>query len=233
MVNFTDLTYNFDLPIMQVLQGSDSLFMDRFIFVLSTAATWIPLYMSLIYLVIRNNETMKQIAIIIFFAFLTFGISDYVVDVLVKPNFMRFRPSRDPYLMYTINIVNGYRGGNYGFFSAHASNTMSIALFFSLVVRSRLLSFALISWSLINCYTRIYLGVHYPSDVLVGIAWGCIVGLITYSLYIYTEKRNGITRNYISDQYTSKGYASQDIYIVLTVMLLTFFYALFRSIFEI
>jgi undecaprenyl-diphosphatase len=230
MIDFSSLTYNFDLPIMQVLQGSDSLFWDRFILVLTSAATWIPFYLALIYLVIRNNETVKQTALVVGFAIFTVALSDCVVDILVKPWFMRYRPSNDPILRYTIDIVSGHRGGAYGFFSAHASNTMSVALFFCMVVKSRLLSTALIIWSLVNCYTRIYLGLHYPSDVLVGIVWGCVVAFISYGTYNCIKKRIAIKANYISNQYTTEGYSYQDIYLVLTVMVVILFYALFRSV---
>ena len=82
-----------------------------------------------------------------------------------------------------VDTVDGYRGGNYGFFSAHASNTFSIALFFSLLFRQRLFTVFAVAWSLTNCWTRLYLGVHYPGDILVGLMWGALVGFGIYKLY--------------------------------------------------
>ncbi len=232
MADFKQLTYSFDLPIMSVLQGSDSVFLDWFVRTLTAPATWIPLYAALIYMVIKNNDTIKKMALVICFALLCFAICDFVVDVLAKPYFMRFRPTRDGMLKYTIDVVGSYRGGKYGFFSAHAANTMSIAIFFSMLIKNRLMTIGMISWSLLNCYTRIYLGVHYPSDVLVGIAWGCIVGFSVYSLYAYVMKKLYPKAHLISDKFTSSGYALRDIYIVNIVLLTLVLYAMFRALFS-
>lgn len=232
-MDFHSITYYFDLPIMQVLQGSDSLFMDRFIYTLTQPWPWIPLYLMLILMVIKNNATLKQILLILGFAILTVSIADLVVNELVKPYFMRWRPTRDPVLKYTIDVFQNYRSGKYGFFSAHAANTMSVAMFFCLLVRSRLFTIAMISWSLLNGYTRIYLGVHYPSDVCVGFLWGALVASVSYCCFNYFNRKITPDKNFISTHYTSTGYAYRDIYNVILTLLLICIFALFRALFPI
>lgn len=120
-MDFNQLTYNFDLPIMHLLQGSDSLFMDRFIYTLTQPWPWIPLYLLLILMIIKNNATLKQILLIITFALIAVGIADIIANEIVKPYFMRWRPTRDPVLKYTIDAFQNYRGGKYGFFSDRKS----------------------------------------------------------------------------------------------------------------
>jgi undecaprenyl-diphosphatase len=152
-----------------------------------------------------------------------------VDDGLVKPLVARWRPTHDPVIGWQVDVVNGYRGGNYGFFSAHASNTFSIAVFFSLLVRSRLLSVSLILWSLVNCWTRLYLGVHFPGDILVGLLWGAAVGVGVYFLYSYCFRRYIGRTGFISAKYTMSGYRREDINIVISVLVFTFIYALLRA----
>ena len=147
----------------------------------------------------------------------------------MKPLVARLRPTHDPEIGLLVDVVDGYRGGQYGFFSAHAANTFSIAIFFSLLVRSNILSLMLILWSLTNAWTRIYLGVHYPGDILCGLLWGGIVGLFIYWIYNYISIRIKETNSYVSSQYTVTGYQHSDVDIVLIVMFLSLIYCLFRG----
>ena len=204
--NKVDLSFlqNIDRLVLDFFNGSDSLFLDGVAMTFTSGLTWTPLYVALIYLVIKNNENMSQIFLIIGCAlgciFLADGLSDYIVKPLVG----RWRPTNDPVIKYTIDVVNNYRENSFGFFSAHAANTMSLAVFLCLLVRNKVFTFALVTWSLLNCWTRLYLGVHYPSDILVGLVWGVIVGIAMY--------------------YTSTGYSHDDIDIVMFVMCLVLAY---------
>jgi undecaprenyl-diphosphatase len=213
--NILDKLIYFDQQLLLWFNGSDSLFVDRLAVVLTSGLTWIPLYLALFYLVVRNNETMLQIALVMGCSLLCLLLADGMADGIVKPLVGRWRPSNDPYFKYVVEVVGNHRDTNYGFFSAHAANTMSIATFFSLLVRNRLFNFALIVWSLINCWTRMYLGLHYPSDILCGLAWGVASGMICYFVFHQFYYKVSPKINYISSQYTSTGYANVDIDIVM------------------
>lgn len=220
-----------DREILAFFNGSASLFVDNLAVVLTSGLTWIPLYISLLYIVIKNNETMKQIMLVIGCVFLCVVLSDGVADFIVKPLVGRLRPSNDPLVMCTVDVVNGMRSAQYSFFSAHASNTFCIAMFFSLLVRKKSFVVSMVTWSLVNCWTRMYLGLHYPSDIIVGLLWGGIVGSVVYLIYIKSYLRMYPDFNYISSQYTSTGYNRIDVDAVLLVLTLTLLYAIMRALF--
>jgi undecaprenyl-diphosphatase len=219
----------FDKQLLLAVNGSDSLFLDGFVMTLTTAATWIPLYLSLFYLVLKSNDTVQKILLIVGCAGLCVLLAGSVDDLFVKPTVARWRPTHDPEIGALVDVVNGYRGGNYGFFSAHACNTFSIAIFFSLLVRSRVLTCSLVGWSLVNCWTRLYLGVHYPGDILVGLLWGGLVGTFVWYLHSKISKRLKSGSHYVSAHYTSTGYQHIDIDVVVCVLAFTVVYAILRA----
>jgi len=224
-----DALIQFDKQLLLLVNGSQSLYFDGLVKILTTAATWIPLYVSLFYMVLKNNDSMQKILLIVACAGLCVFFAGSLDDMIVKPMVARWRPTHDPQIGVLVDVVNGYRGGNFGFFSAHASNTFSIAVFISLLVRSRVLTIALVGWSLVNCWTRMYLGVHYPGDILVGLLWGGTVGTLLYLLYYRINRRLSTGMTFISSQYTTTGYQQREIDIVICVLLFTLIYALIRA----
>lgn len=219
----------FDKELLLMVNGSESLFVDGLALTLTSAVTWIPLYISLFYVVLRNNESMRQIFLILGCAALCVVLAGTIDDSIVKPYVARPRPTHDVQIGMLVDIVDGYRGGPYGFFSAHAANTFSIAVFFSLLIRNNALSAMLVLWSLINCWTRMYLGVHYPGDILCGLLWGGMVGAFVYYIYCVINRRLSTGMKFISSQYTPTGYQCEDAHVVICVLCFTFVYALIRA----
>ena len=213
----------FDQELLLKLNGSDSLFWDGFMWIATNIRTWIPMAIVLLYVIFKNNKIKESLLILVLLAIVV-TLTDQISSGLCKPYFARFRPTQDPQLMYMIDIVNGYRGGMYGFTSSHAANTFGVAVFVSLIIRSWSLAGSLFVWASLNAISRIYLGVHYPGDIFFGILTGVGVGILVYFLYNYIQKMLLIPTKYISNQYTSNGYLKTDVYLIHTILFLTFFY---------
>ena len=220
-----------DRDLLLWFNGSDSLFLDGLVKTLTTAATWIPLYVSLFYLVLKNNDNFQKVLLIVACAGLCVFIAGSLNDMMVKPWVARWRPSHDEAIGYVVDVVNDYRGGSYGFFSSHAANTFSLAVFFSLLVRSRALTVALVAWSLVNCWTRMYLGVHFPGDILCGLLWGGVVGTAVWYVHRLLLKKLSPALKFISSQYTSTGYLLTNVDVVISVLAMTLIYAILRASF--
>ena len=219
-----------DMQVLSIFNGSDNIMLDQMVQILTSGLTWIPLYVMLFFVVMRNNETMGQIALVVGSAIFCVLFADGLVDGIIKQLAERWRPSNDPTFKYMVQVVDDIRLKGYSFCSAHAANTMSLAVFFSLLIRSKLLTITLVIWSLINCWTRLYLGVHYPSDILCGMIIGIIVGILVYLLYYKIYLRISPKINYISNQYTSTGYDHDDIDKAIVILMLTLVYVVTRSV---
>ncbi len=223
------MTGNIDLAILQMINGSESSFLDGLMVTLTSGFTWIPLYIALLYLVISNNDNMTKIMLIILCGIGCVVFSGGICDFIIKPMIGRIRPINDDMLDGIIYTVGDMSNKDFSFFSSHAANTTSLTMFFALLVRNRKFTVAMTVWTLINCYTRLYLGMHYPFDVLVGIAWGALVGLLLYFVYLRVYDRMFPDVEFISTQYTSKGYTIITIDIVLLTMSVLYLYAILRS----
>lgn len=173
---FMELNSNFRHP-----------FLDQLMMFFSTTYAWIPLHLLLLYLLIRNFR--KQTWVWLVAIALTILLADQITSSLMKPFFERLRPSHEPSIADQVNIVNQYRGGRFGFASSHAANTFGIATLMWLVLKMyRPWIGFIFLWALLVGYTRIYLGVHYPGDIVVGFAIGFFCALVAYYLCLYLKK---------------------------------------------
>jgi Membrane-associated phospholipid phosphatase len=165
-----------DSQILLYLNSLNSPYLDKVMWFISERNTWIPLYLVLLGIVIYKFK--KQSWIILLGVIVLIVLSDQISSGIIKPLVERLRPSHDPVISNQIHIVNNYRGGLYGFISSHAANTFAIAVFLALLFKRKVFTISILIWASIVSFSRIYLGVHYPGDVLCGAILGTGLGFL-------------------------------------------------------
>ena len=199
-----------DKQVMLALNGSDSLYMDGVMKIFTTTSVWIPVAAVLLFIVLKNNTPRGSLLTVLAVA-LTILACDQISSGLIKPIVARLRPSHDPSFMHLIDTFNGYRSGSYSFTSSHACNSFGIFTIIALIIRNRALSFSLLLWACINSFSRIYLGVHYPGDILCGAIVGTVIGSIIFLIYHIVKKKIDYTSVRITSNYTRTGYLVDDV----------------------
>ena len=210
-----------DKRIMLVLNGSDSLYMDGVMKIYTTSVVWIPVALILLFIIFKNN-TLRGSILALLALVLTILACDQVSSHLIKPLVGRLRPSHDPTIMHLIDTFNGYRSGSYSFTSSHACNSFGLFTIISLIIRNRTLSLSLFVWAAINSFSRIYLGVHYPGDILCGAVLGTVIASLIYRIYRIVSKKVEYSSMRITSNYTSSGYLVDDVYLMLAAIYATF-----------
>ena len=210
-----------DRRMLLALNGSDSLFLDGVMKIYTTTVVWVPVALVLLFIVLKNNTPRTALLTVIAVA-LVIVATDQVSSHLIKPLVGRLRPCNDPAIMHLIDTANGYRSGGYSFTSSHACNSFGIFAIVSLIIRHRGLSLTLLLWAIINSFSRIYLGVHYPGDILCGALLGAAIGLLIYLVYSFIHKRVEKTSVRITANYTQSGYLTSDAQLMVASLYATF-----------
>jgi undecaprenyl-diphosphatase len=146
----------------------------------------IPLYVALLFLLYKKLGVKHTLLIVVLVAVMI-ACTDQLANLFKKVLFLRPRPCHDTELLEVMRLVKSYCGGKYGYFSGHASSSMALAVFLGNILKPHVkyMSMFLIIWALFVGYSRIYIGVHYPGDVLTGFVFGTAIALIMLKLYKY------------------------------------------------
>lgn len=176
----------FERPAFFMLNGSNSSFLDNLMWLYSGKLVWLPLA-AFILLVICYKKNWKEVLFVLLAITLVITLCDQFASHVCKPIFTRFRPTHHPDFMDEVKVVFGYRGGKYGFISSHAANAFGFAMYISLLFKFKPLTWCIFVWAAITAYTRIYLGVHFISDIVPGALAGLFFGYVVYKLYLYAR----------------------------------------------
>jgi undecaprenyl-diphosphatase len=175
-----------DQQLFLFINSLNSPFFDHVMNTMSGRIIWFPLYLAI--LIFLGVKYKRKFLIILLFIILAATLSDQV-SVLFKNLVHRLRPCHEPSLEGLVHLVNGECGGIYSFVSSHATNSFDVALLSLLFIKRRWYTISIILWATIISYSRIYLGVHYPGDVICGSLLGAFIGWSIYRLYVLTDNK--------------------------------------------
>lgn len=185
-----DTLNQYDHDLMLWLNYDGGAFLDNFWFAVTSIPSWIPLYVVILAVLFHESErnhSWKQAVSIVIFTVLIILVADQLTSGLIKPWVQRPRPSHQEGIMEYLHYVRDYRGGAYGFCSSHAANSFALCTWISLLFRRHHLWCTMIAFALLNCYSRIYVGVHYPGDIIVGSLIGILCGWLGFLGYYRTS----------------------------------------------
>lgn len=186
----TELLTSIDNSVFLFFNGFHSPFFDRFWMLFTGRFIWIPMYASLLFMMFKAFKP-KMIAVYVLAMTLAIVLTDQTCATFIRPIVERLRPANPENPISTLtHIVDGYRGGMYGFPSCHAANSFALATFMALLFPRRRFVLFIFLWATLNSYSRLYLGVHYPGDLFVGACIGSLFGFLCYRVAQLFDKEH-------------------------------------------
>mgnify|MGYP001263671940 CR=1 FL=1 len=183
-----ELLDKWDKTIMLYLNALHHPGLDNVMIFLSDKYVWIPLYLLIIGIIIKSYGKKSVIVILLIIAVV--GAADFTTSSILKPIVKRERPCHNPEISTSLYVPVGC-GGKYGFVSSHSANTFALATILLLITRKKVW-YLLYLWAALVAFSRIYLGVHYPGDIVCGALIGILLALLFYQIFrkLNTEKNN-------------------------------------------
>ncbi|MBO7608713.1 MAG: phosphatase PAP2 family protein [Muribaculaceae bacterium] len=219
MITYLD---NIDQQVTMAINGFHVAYMDKAMWMLTSVFSWVLMLIAFLW-ILRDKGWRSALVAVVAVA-LTIVFIDQLTSGFIKPTVARLRPSHNPALAATIHLVNGYQGGMFGFVSGHAANSFGVAMIMGLMLRHRPAIIAMIIWAILQCYSRMYLGVHYLGDILCGTVLGLLVAWLVYWLLRFLYRKfsafpafPAFTRN------DGKMIASSVVVTILTIFILAIF----------
>lgn len=174
---------NWDIHASLFINGMHCAFLDNFMMMFSGRFVWIPMYVSLLIVMIRNFPIRVNL-ICLLVSVILITVIDQTSSAILRPLLCRPRPANaDSPIVALVHVVDNYRGGHYGFPSSHAANCWGAAFFVFYVFRRHVLSRTFAAWALVMCWSRVYLGVHYVGDIIFGTFIGFVEASIIYFFF--------------------------------------------------
>lgn len=199
-----DFLIDLDTQILLFFNGLHSTFFDYFMMAFTGKFIWVPMYATIVYILFRRYSW--KVALCYTIAITTaIACADQIGATIIRPAVERLRPTNINNPINTlIHIVDGYRGGRYGFPSCHAANSFALATFLSLLFAKRRFTTFIFTWAILTAYSRLYLGVHYPGDLLVGGVIGVFSGWFMFIISKKIAKELSTPRDEDSNYFNDK-----------------------------
>lgn len=175
-----------DANLFMAVNGANCAYLDGLMWNMSSRLAWLPLLLVIIFVLSRKG--LKPALFAMAAVAMALLLADQISSGIIKPLAERLRPTHNCSLALAVHVVDGYRGGAYGFVSSHAANLMALSVLLCLMAKRSGMWLTFLSWTLLVSYSRIYLGVHYPGDVACGALVGLVVGLAVWQLWKWCRR---------------------------------------------
>lgn len=186
-MSFAERFLELDRELFLSLNGDGGAVMDNIMYALSSKFALVPIGVVALWMMWRKFDDKREFVSAIVFIALVVLFADRV-STTFKYLLPKFRPTHEPLLEGFVHTVNGYVGGLYGTVSSHAANSFGVAMFTSLAVQKRWYTVVVMLLCVAICYSRIYLGVHYPADIFFGTITGLFFGWLCYKMMLFANK---------------------------------------------